>query len=337
MSKTKKTYSEECKPRVLPALVYSPVVFTEEEHSYQYDGNYLSGVTSLLKRQLFADKYSDIPEFVLRKAAERGTKVHELCEWEDSTGLSAADDNEAFNTAAHRYTELREQAGFKAVENEYLVSDLQHVASKIDCVWSEGLDYVLADIKTTQKYDELYLRWQLSIYAYLFERQNMSAKVKALYCAWLPLHGEDFNPDEARLIPVERISDEEVEKLLAADRNGEVYEAPEGLAPAREVVVSGNNSLPAKLQDEMETYRNIVSMMKEAEEYKKRIEDDLHTFLSSNGYKSWDKEGDFKVTLTPPGERTTFDSKAFKAEHPDLFVQYCKTTQTKETIRITLR
>ena len=59
-------------------LAVSSVVFNQEEHSYtNIGGCTLSGVTSLLKRQLFKDKYADIPQHILDKAAERGTKIHE--------------------------------------------------------------------------------------------------------------------------------------------------------------------------------------------------------------------------------------------------------------------
>ena len=50
----------------------SQVVFSELDHTYTLDGKSLSGVTSILNRQLFADKYSGISDEVLNKAAEYG-------------------------------------------------------------------------------------------------------------------------------------------------------------------------------------------------------------------------------------------------------------------------
>lgn len=332
----KKTTAPKCKGKTLIPLMTSPVAFAEETHEYNLNGKNLSGITSLLSRQLFRDKYDGIPQRVLDEAARRGTIVHELCQFEDESGLPAEYENNAFAAAAHRYTQLREQAGFTPVETEYLVSDLEHVASRIDCVWRDNNSYILCDIKTTQKYDELYLRWQLSIYAYLFERQNLGADVSALYAAWLPLHGEDFNPDEAQLIPVARIPDEEVQRLLAADAAGEQYQAPEGLAPTSEVIVR-DEWLPEIKPDAMEVYINAVQMLRESEQVKKDIEECLRESMSRHGIKSWDT-GAFKVSYIAPSESTTFDAKAFAADHPDLYEQYLtKKTTRKDSVKVTIR
>mgnify|MGYP003319148010 CR=1 FL=1 len=46
-------------------LVKSGALFDSEHHTYTLDGKQLSGITSLLDRQLFKDKYSGIPKEVL--------------------------------------------------------------------------------------------------------------------------------------------------------------------------------------------------------------------------------------------------------------------------------
>lgn len=52
-------------------LVKSCVVFNEENHTYMLGEKQLQGVTGMIGRQLFPDKYKDIPDFVLKKAAAR--------------------------------------------------------------------------------------------------------------------------------------------------------------------------------------------------------------------------------------------------------------------------
>lgn len=325
----KKTTGPECRPQKLPELIQSPVEFREEPHGYHYGDKKLSGITSLLERQLFADKYDGIPKHILDAAAERGTTIHNLCEFEDETGLAAEHENHAYADAAHRYTFLRTEAGFRPVTTEYTVSDLQHVASRIDAVWSSGTDFILCDIKTTQKYDALYLRWQLSVYAYLFERQNMGASVGGLYAAWLPTNGL------SRLLPVERIPDEEVCRLLAADAAGSRYDAPEGLAPARQVEAR-DAWLPDVPADYLEQYLNAVSLLKEAEKTKKDIEEAFRRSMALHGVKSVDR-GDVKITYVAPSESMTFDAKAFAADHPDLYEDYRKATVRKDSVKVTIR
>ena len=135
-------------------LVKSPVVFHSEEHTYTLDGKQLSGITSLLDRQLFKDKYSGIPEEVLRNAAERGTYIHQCCELVDEGFVS--DNQESIN-----YLRLKEKYNLRIEESEYLVSDNEHVASCIDKVYRyDDTTFYLGDIKTTYKLNKEYVMWQ---------------------------------------------------------------------------------------------------------------------------------------------------------------------------------
>ena len=65
-------------------LAKSNVVFDELSHTYDYMGQRLSGITSLLHRTLFADKYKGISSAVLAKAAAYGHKIHEQIELVDT-------------------------------------------------------------------------------------------------------------------------------------------------------------------------------------------------------------------------------------------------------------
>lgn len=52
--------------------------------------------------------------------------------------------------------------------------------------------------------------------------------------------------------------------------------------------------------------------------------------------KSWDT-GVLKATITHAGIKKSFDTKRFQSEHPELYKQYIKETETAASIRITLR
>lgn len=158
-------------------LAKSNVVFDELSHTYDYMGQRLSGITSLLHRTLFADKYKGISSATLAKAAAYGHNIHEQIELVDTLGV------ESDHPSVKDYCRIKEQNGLKTLANEYLVSDNIAYASSIDIVFD---DLSLADIKTTSKLDYEYLSWQLSIYAYLFEMQNPGLKVPRLFAIWLP-------------------------------------------------------------------------------------------------------------------------------------------------------
>lgn len=191
-------------------LIKSEVVFNSKDHTYILNGKQLSGITSLLDRQLFKDKYSGIPEEILRKAAERGTYIHQCCELVDEGFVS--DNQESIN-----YLKLKEKYNLRFEESEYLVSDNEHVASCIDKVYRyDDTTFFLGDIKTTYKLNKEYVMWQLSIYAYLFEKQNPGTKVSSIFAIWL-------RGKTAKLVELDRVPTEKVEELLRCDAMGLQY------------------------------------------------------------------------------------------------------------------
>lgn len=193
-------------------LAKSGVVFNEIEHTYTYLGSRLTGVTSLLSRTIFRDKYSGIPKEVLAKAADYGHNIHEQIEMVDSMGVTSD------TPAVQDYLRIRQENGLIPIANEYLISDEEYMASSIDVIYGvEGSDvYVdITDVKTTSKLDMEYLSWQLSIYAYLFERQNPHLRVRRLLAMWLP------KPQYGRsaLVEVLRKSKEAIDVLIKWDKS----------------------------------------------------------------------------------------------------------------------
>jgi hypothetical protein len=187
-------------------LVKSAVVFDELAHTYMYMGANLSGITSLLHRTLFADKYNGISPEVLAKAAEYGHNIHEQIEIVDSLGV------ESDHPSVQDYCRMKKENNLVPLVNEYLVSDEKAYASSIDIVFD---DFTLADIKTTSRLDMEYLSWQLSIYAYLFEMQNPGLKVPRLLAIWLPKP----RYGSSTLVEVPRKTKDAIKVLMAWDRS----------------------------------------------------------------------------------------------------------------------
>lgn len=192
------------KPKI--ELSQSAVIFNEVDHTYNYLGSYLSGVTSLLHRTLFADKYNGISAEVLAKAAAYGHNIHEQIELVDTLGVTSE------TPAVQAYLQMKQELNLTTLANEYLVSDEQYIASSIDIVFD---DLTLADVKTTSKLDMEYLSWQLSMYAYLFEMQNPGLKVPRLLAIWLP------KPQYGKpnIVEVPRKSNDALKVLLAWDKS----------------------------------------------------------------------------------------------------------------------
>lgn len=151
------------------AIQEPEVVFNELDHTYTTpNGRQLSGVTALLHRQLFEDKYDGIPKQIMEAAAERGNIIHRQIEILETLGVSA----ESMREEVQAYVSLKEECKFETIATELLVSDDMNVASAIDVVWAKDGTIALCDIKTTSKLDMDYLSWQLSIYKHLFLLHN---------------------------------------------------------------------------------------------------------------------------------------------------------------------
>lgn len=298
-------------------LVKSSVVFNEENHTYFLGDKQLSGITGMIKRQLFPDKYKEVPKYILEKAAERGTRVHHECQFVDMTGFEP-ESQEAMN-----YLLLRTGAGYKALANEYTVSDNEFFASNIDCVWEKNESIALVDVKTTYAPDEEYLAWQLSIYAYLFELQNPNLKVDKLYGAWL------YN-EKSRLIPLVRKSDEKVKRLLQCEIEGKRYLDTETALEHKK------DELELLPQDVIAKYIDAVAEVERIQPFIDGFKDSLKRAMIEHDVKSWDTGG-LKATITPASTKKTFDSKRFQSDHPELYKQYIKESETAASIRITLR
>lgn len=296
-------------------LVKSPVSFNQEEHTYTLAGRKLNGITGMLSRQLFPDKYKDVPEYILARAKEKGSFIHEVCELVDELGIRHE------SIEARKYEELKELYGLRHEASEYIVSDEEYFASAIDKVYREtDTEFTIADIKTTYKLDEEYVRWQLSIYAYLFEHQNHGCKAARLMAVWL--RGE-----ESKIVEVKRIPDDTVAALLLAEAEGRKFEAP--ALPAQ----SGSTSLPDKYRDMEAEIARINEQAKYWADKKKELTTGIMKEMVSAGAYSW--RGD-TVTITRKKDsiRKAFDAKAFEKDHPDLYNEYMKETPVIGSVTI---
>lgn len=305
-----------------PTLATSPVIFLPEEHRYfnPENGRYLSGITSLLSRQLFPDKYDGIPQATLDAAAAKGSAIHEECADLATFGVSGTyPETEAF-------ARLLTREGIEPLEAEYTVSDGEHYASKIDLI-DRSLN--LYDLKTTSTLDAEYVSWQLSIYAHLFELQNPSLQVDRLSA--IHLRGK-----RAKLVRVERKSAEAVSRLLADDLAGiqyipqpDAYLTPAGGADAQEGVL-------VKLTDIERAIIEIKTRLAQAEEQKKSLTEALYQEMDARGVYKLDSPT-LSITRIADTTAETFDSKAFRTDHPELYGQYLRETTRKGYVKITLK
>lgn len=301
--------------------IVNDLVFYPEEHRYEYKHNELQGITGIIKKYIFPDKYKGVSEATLEQAKQRGSFIHKEIEcyyWSIRTG-----NPQTYTSVVERFHQMLRPTMLKVIDNEVTVTDFKHFATNIDLVLhnTEG-GVILGDIKTTYEYDDLYLRWQLSICAWMYEK-CFKIPVVGLVGVWMPTKGEGGVRD------VERLPDEEVEALLEAAANG--YEEFE-----TEFKPMGESILPSDFETIVDRLRAIDSQMKFLTETKAELMNELSGAFLAGKDKAWIGEG-VRISRVSGGTRTTFDSKRFLEDHKelaDLTGEYYKTTTTADTIRI---
>lgn len=295
-------------------LTKSRVIFDPEAHIYTLDGVQLRGITGMIESQLFPDKYSGIPDYVMKKAADRGHFVHEVCELVDDLGVSHESEE------AKNYQNLKEIYGLNYEVSEYLVSDNEHFASCIDKVYRENeTDFSLADIKTTYRLDKEYVRWQLSIYAYLFEMQNPGCRVVRLFAIWL-------RGNISELVEVERIPDAVVASLMAAEVGGIQFVNPY-------VVPSSKEDLPDKYREMEDSIIEITEQAKYWAERKKELTDGVMKEMVKAGVYSWKGES-ISFIRKKDSIRKTFDRESFEKDYPGVYERYLVDTPVSGSITL---
>lgn len=282
----------------------SEVIFDSEHHSYTLNGVQLKGITGMIFRQLFPNKYDNIPEDVVRKAAERGSLIHSQCQIFDDMGV----DMGAEEVTGYKY--LIDKYSLQYETSEYLVSDNKHYASCIDKVYKRDKNtYHLGEIKTTYKLDKEYVRWQLSVYAYLFELQNPKAAVGRLFAIYL-------RGDKAELVYVERIPKEVIINLMDCDAKGIQFDNPYN-------IIENDNSMPVFYREMEKSIIDIDKQCRYWADKKKELTDGVMKEMVKAGAYSW-KGDSISFTRKKDSIRKDFDKKAFEKDYPDLYNKYLK-------------
>ncbi len=288
-------------------LIPSPRVdFDETTHSYLLDGcKYLMGVTSLMRKHGLSANYKGVSEDTLEKAAERGSKGHAVIE-------------EYCKFKKHGNTKIIKS--FKALkldvmDNEFLVSDFEMVASKIDILLS---DYSIVDIKFTSQLHVEALQWQLSIYAYLLE-SYYGVKVPKVYA----LHyDKQYN---CKLIEIQRLPDSYVIDLLEAERECQTYEPLPIVTKADKAV--------SQLYEVTKYIDNLKKRIKEAETQQKEMQQAFLSQMEATNTKSIITEF-CRITYIAESTREMVDAKALKESEPEIYEKYKKITTIKPSVRI---
>lgn len=303
-------------------LKNSGVVFNEELHEYWLGDKQLSGITGMIQRQLFPDEFEGVPEEMMMAAAEYGTDVHASIEDFDKHWI-----NDGTQEVAD-YIEICKEHGLVHECSEYCVTDGKNWASMIDKVYRfDDTTFDIGDIKTygTMTSDKLEkARWQLSIYAYLFELQNKKAKIGRLFIIHLRNKlKKDGTFDHIKdVIFVNRIPYDVCKELMDCDLRGEQFNNP--------------YSIPENIRNQESEIRELIQTKNKVEERLSVLKSNILSEMEMLDVRSWFTDT-MRLTRKLPGTRSSFDLQAFKKTHPDIdFEPYMKTSKVAGSLVISI-
>lgn len=298
----------------------SGVTFNAGDHTYLLGEKYLSGITPVIQRQLYPDEFNDVPAEALEQAAAYGTSVHKSCEdfdarWKNDGTIEVQD-----------YIRICQDYGLTHEASEYTVTDGKDYASQIDKVYRVSDNtFNLGDIKTYGELDAGKLeksRWQLSIYAYLFELQNHEAKVGRLFIIHLRnKQKRDGTFDHiAEIVSVHRIPSDICRELLETDLRGEQFKNP--------------LEIPEKYRLQEATIRELIQKKTEIEEQLSEIKGCILRDMEASDVRTW-KTDSMRITRKLPTTRTTFNLPQFRIDHPELdYESYMRVTEVAGSLSI---
>lgn len=295
-------------------LKASGVVFNEDEHSYWLDGRQLSGITGVIRRHVFPDKYKNVPQTVLDRRADFGHIFHSEMELWINAGIEGS--SSTFGVFMENFI------GIKFAASEYIVTDGTHFASPIDAIDEDGVIY---DFKTSTAKDTEYWRWQLGVYCHLFRIQN-GFSPSGCRVLWI---NKDGMHD---LVDIEPVSEDRVVALLDAERSGLPFVDPAEETAAAIIPDERSAALAAIEREIVRRETDLKKMQADRDMMKAAI---LEAMISA-GVKSIDTDA-LKLTVKDSYTRTSVDSKALKENYPEAYNECLKETTVKASLTITLK
>lgn len=303
------------------------IEFYPETHTYYVNGDVAQiSVTELLAKHGISPDYSGVSKATLKVAAEKGKVVHkDIEDFLNKRKPTETPDGNLFEEWADNNLD-------SATAELVLAYDYagMWVAGTADLVGylKDGTPFI-ADHKTTSTLHTESVRWQLSLLDYMARHVKdgaLNGKVfkwggaKKLLCFW-------FHDGAMAVKELERIDDEEIEKLLNAEYNDKIYQRAE---------LTVEEDLRAEIEKAEQTLFAIEKTYKAAKTNAETLRAKLCEEMKKQKIKSWETDT-LKITLIAPQERVGLDGEKVKKQFPQVYAACQKLTQVKASVRVTIK
>lgn len=306
------------------------VEFDEKDHIYSVDGEIATiSVTELLKKHGLAPNYDGVNKKLLRESAEKGKAVHKDLEkvLNDANYEPTTEQGRQFAEWVINNLDcgVGEQVlGFE--EDGFILAGTADVMA----IGKNGA-FIVGDHKNTTVFHREYVSWQVSLLDYM-AKQLGANKINGKLLKWkgaTEFYCFHYDPKtgEMKIYELERISDDEIRKLITCEKNGEIYQRP---------VLVVDNELQAKFEQAEQLLIQKEQEYKHAEATAKELREQLCKAFEEQGIKSWETDK-LKVTYVAPVERISVDSKKLKQKYASAYIDCQKLTKVKASVRVAVK
>lgn len=306
--------------------------FEEKEHLYLVNGNIASiSVTELLVKHGLAPKYDGADKTKLKESAETGKKVHK--DLENILNESKYEPTTEQGKQFDKWVKDNLDCGVGEQVLGYEYNGLI-IAGTAD-VMAIGKDksLIIGDHKNTAQFHREYVSWQVSILDYFARklgREKINGKLlnwkgaKKFYCFHY-----DPKTGEMKVYELQKIDDEEIEKLIECEYKGEIYQR-------KELVI--DPSLEEEYLIVEERMSALENELKVLQTTRDTLREQLLKLFEQQGIKSWESPNKkILVTYVAPIDKITVDSKKLKEKFAPIYIECQKITHTKAQLRVKVR
>ena len=189
----------------------------------------------------------------------------------------------------------------------------------------------VGDHKTTSAINREYVSWQTSILDYMLRKLGKETINDQSFSGWkganelLCFHyGKD---GDLNVIKLDKIPDEEIERLFECEYKGEIYERKQLVLDEE---IEGNMISLTK------AINNAEKTLKMLKLHQDKIKAYILEKMKEQGIKSVKNEY-FSLTYIPECEKVVVDSEKLKHEYPEIFNKVCKLSKVKAQVRIKVK
>lgn len=289
------------------------ISFDEKKHAYTTEkGEIVPSVTQILGA-VYGTGLENAPEYFVKRAAEKGTKIHK--EIENYLNTDTLGTTKEFQSWFTWFITATKTANYEAEKIIYANTTFGAFTGTLDFI-CDGWVYDWKTCKTATKQQIKKWQMQLSFYTYALRQMgyaiNEPAKILHL-------------TDKYEVINVDYLGDDFVEETMRLYKAGE--KAQEKAEMAQELETVSNT--------DMQVLEDVLFQIKALETVANGYREKIKAEMERRGILNL-QVGKVKITYVAGTIRQTFDAKAFRQDDPDLYAVYLKDTQVKPSVRITV-